>query len=146
MTARRTAARLYPWLVGLGPLAAIAALVSVSTPGCGSKSSGSLGGDDESDASGSSSGAGGSSSSGFGGSSSSSGAQSGSSGSSSGSSGGSSSSSTSGRVPSNIEFTSAGVPYCGSNTPCDLTKNICCVSDTAQGAEGSCIAQTSSCA
>jgi hypothetical protein len=46
-------------------------------------------------------------------------------------------------VPSNIVFTDAGVPLCGSDTPCDLTKNICCVSDTAQGAEGSC--QTSAC-
>jgi len=138
MTARRTAARLYPWLLGLGPLA-IAALVSVSTPACSSKSSGSLSGDDESDASGSSSG--GSSSSGSSGSSSSSGASSGGSGSSSGSSGGSSSGGSTARVPSQIMFNSAGLPLCGS-TACDLSTHICCLTQQLQA---TCIANSTTC-
>lgn len=137
MTARPTAARLYPWLLGLGPLA-VAALVSVSTPACSSKTSGSLGGDDESDASGSSSGG---SSSGSGNGSSSSGGQSGGLGSSSGSSGASGSGGSSQRVLGPVQFNSAGVPLCGS-TACDLSTHICCLT---QALQATCIANTAMC-
>jgi|HubBroStandDraft_1064217.scaffolds.fasta_scaffold30428_1 hypothetical protein len=141
MTPRRLAARLYPWLLGVAPCA-VAALVSVSAPGCGSKGNSALSGDDSDDASsssGSSSGGGSSSSgsSGGGGSSSSSGTHP----SGSGSSSGSTSGSSSGRVESNIVFNEAGVPLCGS-VACNLTSNTCCV---ALNQTGSCIPQGQSC-
>jgi hypothetical protein len=37
------------------------------------------------------------------------------------------------RVNSGIMFTAAGIPYCAANTPCDLTKNTCCVNALGVG-------------
>lgn len=80
--------------------------------------------------------------SGFGSASSSGSSSSGSSG-SSGSPGGVSSGST--RVPSNIQFTDAGVPFCGT-AACALTSNICCIGVTALGLpQARCIASNSMC-
>jgi hypothetical protein len=138
MTPRRIAARLYPWLLGLGPVA-VAAFISIAAPACSSKTSGSLGGDDSDDgsASSSSSSSGGSSSSG-----SSSGATSSSSSSGGHASSGSSSSGASEtRVPSQVTFNDAGLVLCGS-TGCDLTTHICCLNEALKTA---CIPNTSTC-
>jgi hypothetical protein len=104
---------------------------------CSSKSGGGLGTSDDAsdgdDASG-----GGSGSSGASGSSGSSGGQS--SGSSGGQSSGSSGSpaadagpSANARVDSGIPFSAAGVPYCSTTAPCDLTNDTCCVDALGQG-------------
>ena len=145
MTARST--------LGLGPFAAgwlatsLAALVlfACSSPksgGFGTSDDASDGADDASgSSSGSSSSATGSGSSGTSGSSGSSGGRSsGSSGTSgAGSSGSSGTTSADGglspneRVNSGIPFSDAGVPYCSTSAPCDLTTNTCCVSTLGQG-------------
>src|ERR1019366_9123379 len=123
--------------LGLGPFAAgwlatsLAALVlfACSSPksgGFGTSDDASDGADDASGGgSGSSSSATGSGSSGASGSSGSSGGR------SSGSSGTTSADgglSPNERVNSGIPFSDAGVPYCSTSAPCDLTTNTCCVS------------------
>jgi hypothetical protein len=119
-----------PWLTGL----LSAALAALSFLACSSPNNPALSDatDSEADGTGSSSG---SSSSGSG-SNSSSGSSSGSGGhlsGSSGSSGADASSSANERVDSGIPFTDAGVPYCNPTTPCDLSKNTCCVDTFGNG-------------